>query len=58
LDGDQHGLPAAVQSDLARDRWLSDQGYKVVRVWNVDVMSNLEGVCEAILAAAEGDIER
>ncbi len=48
VDGGQHGDDA----DAARDAWLAAQGYRVVRVWNNDVMENLEGVGAAISAAA------
>ncbi len=48
VDGGQHGDDA----DAARDAWLVAQGYRVMRVWNNDVMENLEGVCAAISAAA------
>ena len=48
VDGGQHGNDA----DAARDAWLMAQGYRVVRVWNNDVMENVEGVCAAISAAA------
>ena len=40
---DNDGAP-----DLARDAWLTAQGYRIVRVWNNDVMENVEGVCAAI----------
>ncbi len=48
VDGGQHGDDA----DAARDAWLTAHGYRVVRVWNNDVMANVEGVCAAISAAA------
>ncbi|HUI95351.1 MAG TPA: DUF559 domain-containing protein [Xanthobacteraceae bacterium] len=48
VDGGQH---ATDPRDAARDRWLSDQGYRVLRFWNHDVLANTEGVLEAIAAA-------
>ena len=36
---------------MPRDGWLTAQGYRVVRVWNNDVMENVEGVCAAIADA-------
>jgi very-short-patch-repair endonuclease len=39
---------------MERTRWLEEQGYRVLRVWNGDVFENIEGVCDAILAAAQG----
>ncbi|MDD2775091.1 MAG: endonuclease domain-containing protein [Gallionella sp.] len=51
LDGGQHG--GQMQYDLARDAWLREQGYTVLRFWNNDVMQQLESVLEAILIALE-----
>jgi very-short-patch-repair endonuclease len=48
VDGGQH---ATDHRDAVRDRWLSDRGYRVLRFWNNDVLSNTEGVLEAIAAA-------
>ena len=47
LDGGQH----AEQSDYdtKRDTWLSEQGFTVLRIWNNDVLNNLEGVTERIV---------
>ena len=47
IDGGQHnGSP----EDAKRDRWLRDQGFKVLRFWNSDVHSNIDGVLTTILA--------
>ena len=48
VDGSQH---AASQTDRARDAFLNDKGYRVLRIWNNDVTGNLSGVLTAILAA-------
>jgi very-short-patch-repair endonuclease len=47
VDGGQHGD----ERDAARDAWMMEQGYRVVRVWNNDVMENIDGVCAAIVEA-------
>ena len=47
-DGSQH---AESRSDRERDIWLEEQGFRVLRFWNNDIASNIEGVAEAILAA-------
>ena len=52
LDGDTHFQPGAKAKDAVRDQFLEQQGIRVVRFLNVDVYENLEGVCEAIAAAA------
>ena len=46
LDGDTHS--AQVAYDAARTDFLERQGYRVLRFTNVDVMTNLSGVLEAI----------
>ncbi|MBN9078777.1 MAG: endonuclease domain-containing protein [Rhizobiales bacterium] len=51
VDGSQHIGSA---HDANRDRYMSDQGYSVVRFWNGDVLRRREEVCRTILAALEG----
>jgi len=53
LDGGQHGEAAHLARDATRDVWLMDRGYRVMRIWNNDVMENVEGVCVQIPAVAE-----
>ena len=45
LDGGQHALDPG---DKIRDEWLRAEGYKVLRFWDSQVLSDLEGVLEAI----------
>ena len=45
VDGGQHAESAR---DAARDRWLASQNYRVMRFWNNDVLTNMEGVLEVI----------
>jgi very-short-patch-repair endonuclease len=54
LDGGGHSWSGQVRRDVARDAWLTDRGYRVLRFWNDEVVRNLDGVVETILAAAEG----
>jgi very-short-patch-repair endonuclease len=49
IDGGQH---AESERDKTRDRWPSEQGWTVFRVWNSDVRGNPVGAVEAILARA------
>ena len=49
VDGSQHGSPKAKPQDAERDAWLRSAGYEVVRVWNSDIHTNLDGVLEEIL---------
>ncbi len=46
VDGGQHA--AKKQTDLKRDKFLSDNGFKVLRFWNNDVLENIDGVLEII----------
>jgi very-short-patch-repair endonuclease len=46
LDGGQH---AESVRDARRDAWLAAEGWTVVRYWNSDVMTNLDGVLADIL---------
>lgn len=40
-DGSQHHRN---EKDQIRDQWLREQGYKVLRYWNNDILTNIEGV--------------
>jgi very-short-patch-repair endonuclease len=46
VDGGQH---AELAKDKSRDKYLKSQGFKVLRFWNNDVLSNTEGVIERII---------
>lgn len=57
LDGEHHGLGRQRQHDMARDSALSSMGLRIIRFWNVEIDTNLEGVVEAIMATAETGLE-
>ena len=46
LDGDTHAT--TVDYDAARTRFLNNEGYRVIRFTNNDIMQTLEGVIETI----------
>ncbi|TPG49165.1 endonuclease domain-containing protein [Sphingomonas glacialis] len=50
LDGSQHS--EAIAYDAARTCALEKAGYRVIRFWNNDLTSNMDGVLETIAAAA------
>ena len=54
VDGYIHDFESSQRRDARRDAWFESQGYRVLRFTNDDVMGNLEGVVEAIRAAAAG----
>jgi very-short-patch-repair endonuclease len=39
--------------DVERDAFLAGEGYRVMRFWNNDVLSNRDGVLTLILQALE-----
>jgi very-short-patch-repair endonuclease len=51
LDGGQH--TEQVEYDEQRTRWLSSQGFRVLRFWNHEVFEDLDAVLEAIWTALE-----
>lgn len=48
VDGGQH---ADSESDAARDAYLHANGFRVLRFWNNEVLSNREGVLTRIAEA-------
>jgi very-short-patch-repair endonuclease len=51
IDGGQH--VDNIEYDAWRTNFLQSRGYKVLRIWNDEVLTNIEGVLEAILAVLE-----
>ena len=49
-DGGQHN---DAPHDERRDAWLRAQGFTVMRFWNNEIMNNLEGVLETIMASVK-----
>lgn len=54
LDGGQHGHGLQASRDAARDAFLRTNGYRVLRFWNNDVLSNIDGVLTVIAEAIDG----
>ena len=48
-DGGQH---SDAPGDERRDTWLRSQGFTVLRFWNNEIMTNLEGVLSNIASVA------
>ena len=53
VDGGQH---ATDTRDAARDRWLAEHRYRVLRFWNNDVLRNTDGVLETIALVLNGEV--
>ena len=47
LDGGQHSDTRIY--DKARDKWLKDEGFVVLRFWNNEVMQNIDGVADVVM---------
>lgn len=45
-DGGQHALEK--EKDEERTQWLNSQGFTVLRFWNHEILTNIEGVLETI----------
>ena len=49
VDGGQHAEQENYDAD--RTKWLESQGFRVLRFWNNEIQTNLEGVKESIFRA-------
>lgn len=49
LDGGQHGVQ--IKRDAMRSKFLESEGYRVLRFWNNEVLTNIDGVLEVIRSA-------
>lgn len=47
-DGSQH---ADSEKDARRTAWLESRGWRVMRFWNNDILTNIDGVAAALLLA-------
>jgi len=54
LDGSQH---AENEYDRRRDAYMVDQGWSVMRFWNVDALKEQDAVVDTIIAALEYRLE-
>ena len=57
LDGSQHCEPEGISYDQTRTAYLESQGLTVLRISNLDVMKNFQGVCEAIDLIVRAQVE-
>jgi very-short-patch-repair endonuclease len=53
VDGGQH---LESMADRARDRWLEENQFRVLRFWNHEVLQNLDGVLVRIAEAIGRDV--
>ena len=45
LDGSQHHEDKGIEKDVSRTEFLKQYGLKVIRISNLDINKNFEGVC-------------
>jgi very-short-patch-repair endonuclease len=57
LDGSQHSDSVNALRDEARTRWLEKEGFRVIRIWNNEIVQNINGVLERIYAEIFGSLE-
>jgi very-short-patch-repair endonuclease len=48
VDGGQHNEEATETLDGHRTEWLKTKGYRVLRFWNSDVLTDIDSVTETI----------
>ena len=53
IDGGQHSAEENKANDEVRTQWLESQGFHVLRFWNNEVSSSLDGVIVRIKEALE-----
>ncbi len=51
LDGGQHAMNEGQKRDQKRDQWFRDQGFRVLRFWDHEVLQNSDSVLETIRQA-------
>jgi very-short-patch-repair endonuclease len=51
IDGGQHNEGGTNKRDEGRMTWLKERGYRVLRFWNNEVLTNTEGVLEMVKEA-------
>ncbi len=62
VDGEAHGSPQELAHDRRRTRFMESRGWRVIRCYNVEVYSNLDGVliqiAEALAARTSSPCKR
>ncbi len=51
IDGGQHNNEGMIENDKQRTKWLEDDGFRLIRFWNNDVLLNTENVLTTIQEA-------
>ena len=48
IDGGQHNQPEEIEYDKTRSIFLNSKGYKVIRFWNHEIDTSIDGVYQAL----------
>lgn len=51
VDGSQHGFDIGQRQDAIRDAHFRGAGFRILRFWNRDVYTNMDGVIDTIVEA-------
>ena len=57
VDGSQHNEPADLEVDKNRTACFQNNRYRVLRFWDHDVLTNIDGVLEVICKAIHGEYQ-
>lgn len=57
LDGGHHNQDEVAEHDSERQRWLENEGYRVLRFWNSEIAGDLTAVLERIYVELYGSHE-
>ncbi len=57
LERARFGTADEIDTDLAREAYLHEQGFRIFRAHNGEVYENLDGVCDALLAFMRGEAD-
>nr|QDP22340.1 endonuclease domain-containing protein [Bradyrhizobium cosmicum] len=57
LDGGHHNEDETAKRDGARQSWLENEGYRVIRFWNSEITADLTAVLERIYVELYGSRE-
>lgn len=57
IDGGHHNEDGVAERDRARQSWLENEGYRVIRFWNSEIVGDLTAVLERIYVEIYGSRE-
>jgi len=52
VDGAEHAEAGAAFADQARSKRLTEDGWTVLRFWNADILTDIDGVCRHVVTVA------